>query len=639
MDMLINEEPSNFVQIKLTKYYGSNSGYIEFDNPTPIININLNTIDRFLGNELFSFNEYDRVKIEFLSNNIDDRLEIECYCGIDERGIYKDEFIKELKPGDATIVSPGGDIDDMLVPGSYEIKIKRDNIYYSGLYTINPSTATWDSLINMRSYVEEAVKGLSYNIYMERRGKSDSTYDMNHTFMEKYRYLNEIKNILISSLDLISKDPITLIEKVYKHCHKSKRPTNKSQRWMTKKGHKYNKNIYTPDMFYEKRSIVSEDTPENRFLKNMLEEIHTILVNLLFECTSEERQIKRKINNLDVKIEYTQNRQQGATSVRNIHQEVIKSIGSDLSILKKERDKYNNKHKQIQDYMININKIKSNLNFYLRESWISELDKSKNHIPTTRLIRNKYYNEIYIIYEYLKGSNIDGKVQKSFPFKKTSKLYEIYNFLLIKEILEDAGFKWISGWLKNENDILSFNGDLKSGDYILLEYLNYKVKVIYDKILSRSPDLIGSEKSQVSAPQDIKNTRPDILIEFYEEDEFLGSMIIEVKYRKLHYINNDSEDTNVGAQLIAYTRMDYHDGKLRRVNTRIRPVSKVIALYPQQRYAKKIVHNTYSNIIFLPIMTNQNEENIHDGYDELRNEISEVIEEYTGGDILVSTTI
>lgn len=67
---------------------------------------------------------------------------------------------------------------------------------------------------------------------------------------------------------------------------------------------------------------------------------------------------------------------------------------------------------------------------------------------------------------YMKGSNIDGKEKKSFPYKKTSRLYEVYNFLLIQEILESIGFKWTSGWLKYKSDILSHNGDLNSGDYI-----------------------------------------------------------------------------------------------------------------------------------------------------------------------------
>lgn len=640
MDMLTNEERSHFVQLKLTKYYGSSNGYTKFSNSTPIVNINLNTKNKFLGNELFSFSEYDRVKIEFLSDNSEDKLEIESYCGIYESYTYKDEFIKELKPGESTLISPGGDMEDMLVPGSYEIKIKRGNIYYFGMYTINPSTATWNSLVNMREYVEETVKGLSYNIYMERKGKSDFSYNMNDTLMEKYRYLNEIKNIFISSLDLISKDPITSIEKVYKYCHKSKRPTNKSQRWITKKGYKYNENIHTPDTFYEKRSIMSEDTLENRILKYMLEEIHTILVNLSDECISVDKEIKKKIDEINIRIDETYNRRKGATSTRNISQRVIDSISSDLSGLKKSLVPQYDRLNQIQGYISNINRIKSNLNFYLRESWISELDNSGNCIPTTKLIKNKYYNEVYRIYECLKGSNIEGNEQKSFPYKKTSKLYEIYNFLLVKDILEEIGFKWTLGWLKDKSDILSFDGDLNSNDYIVLEYKNYKVKVIYDKLVIRSKELTikESEESQISAKQYLRNTKPDILIEFYEYDKFLEAIIIEVKYRKLNYIHNDTENTEVDEQLENYRDLEYYDGKLKKVG-RNPPIVKVIAMYPQQRHARKIVHSIYSNIVFLPIMTSENEKNIHNGYAELRNEIFETIEEYIGEEILVSTTI
>lgn len=67
-------------------------------------------------------------------------------------------------------------------------------------------------------------------------------------------------------------------------------------------------------------------------------------------------------------------------------------------------------------------------------------------------------------------------------------------------------------WLKDKSDILSYNGDLNSGDYIILQNNKYKVKMIYDNQVMRSDDLPANktEISQISANQNTRSIRLDI---------------------------------------------------------------------------------------------------------------------------------
>lgn len=633
MDILTNINNCSFVYLQIKKFYriDSNKNIYKEINPPLKIPIKLDINNRFLGNEIFSFNEFDRIEITFISNNQSDTLEIECYSECEEicnSDIGSKEYIKILNVGESAIISPGGDIEDMLVPGSYSINIKRENISYSGLYNINPANATWDELLNMRLYVEEAVKGLSYNIYMERKGKVELYNDIKNSIIYKYRYLNEVKDILIINLNSIINNPITKIEKIYKKCNNSKKTSNKSQRWMNKNGSKYNYNVNNPNIFYEKRSTISKDTLENKILKSILEEVYITIVELSLEFKSVQKQVIKNIDEINIKIDSIEDKKRGTNFRQNISKKLIKNWDSDLYVLKNEFEFYKRRYQQVDEYIINLYRIKSNISYYLKESWIEEIYNTKNSIPTMKFIKNKHYNQIYRIYENLKSSTMDGNKTKSFPHKKTSRLFEIYNFLLVKEILEELGFKWTSGWLRNQQDILSFNGDLDSNDYIILEFGEYKAKVIYDKLLRRSSEIIGCTESQVSAPRHISNIRPDILIEIYKEEDFICGMILEVKYRKLHHMYSYLADTDIGTQLESYIKMDYHDGRLGRVDRKKIAISKVIALYPQQKDARKIIDNTYSDVVFLPIMPSKIKDNTPNGYENLKNEIYETLFEY-----------
>lgn len=626
MDIQINLKDDNFIDLILKKYYLNNGKMI-----LSTINNNRYNLkeykDKFLGDEVFVFNEYDIVELEFFSNNPQDELCIECYCEENE----ENDDIKKLKSGEKAFISPGGDRDNMLVPGRYDVNLIRGNDAYYGFYFIKSSNTTWDSLIYMRNYIEDYVRGLSYDIYSRQNNKSNYISNVDQIFINKYIYLDKKKYVLMSSLDSIIKNPITNIKKTYSYTHRSKRPTNKSQRWINKKGYKFNQNIYQPEIFYEKKGIEYKNITENKFLKNIVQEIYNIILKLLDEFKIEYEYVNKRINNYKVRTEKSRIRKQNADREKYISKKTIYSIDGDLNISKNELDKWNLELKQIKEYIDNISKIKNSISFYLNESWLLNIENDLNYIAPSKIIKNKYYNQVYEIYKYLSGCNKDGQNKVSFPYKKTSKLFEIYNFLLIKDIFEDMGFIWTEGWLKEKSNIVSFNGDLKSEDYIVLEYKNYKAKIVYDKIIERSKILTSnkSTKSQISAKQNLKNIRPDIIIEFYKDDDFLEAIIVEVKYRKLKYIHNDVENTEVDEQLESYRELEYYDSNLKAIRSRMMPIAKVIAVYPDQKGAHKIVNSTYSNVLFLPIMINKEDEDyIHYGYENLKNEILEVIKPY-----------
>ena len=84
------------------------------------------------------------------------------------------------------------------------------------------------------------------------------------------------------------------------------------------------------------------------------------------------------------------------------------------------------------------------------------------------------------------------------------------------------------------------------------------------------------------------------------------------------------ENTEVDEQLESYRELEYYDSNLKAIRSRVMPIAKVIAIYQKQKGAHKIVNNTYSNILFLPIMICQEDDAyVHYGYENLKNEILE----------------
>ncbi|WP_042272823.1 hypothetical protein [Faecalimicrobium dakarense] len=233
-----------------------------------------------------------------------------------------------------------------------------------------------------------------------------------------------------------------------------------------------------------------------------------------------------------------------------------------------------------------------------------------------------------MIYNKLRNSNIDGGIDITFPHKKTSKLFEIYSFLIIKDIFEELGFNWSDGWLRARDIKDVFNASLESGDCIILTKLDYSVVITYDKYLNTPSEVSNSEDSQIVASQVSSNRRPDILISLYKGEELRGCEVVEVKYRKKSYIyNNKGIDTDVCKQLIAYTQLEYYDANIKKVS-RIKPVYKVLTIFPKQDDEGVFAHKNY-DILFVPIMPEEELNSKCYGYEYLKKELIEFIDEFS----------
>lgn len=592
------------------------------------VKFTLNDFYKLFNNQsIFEFKEYDNVEIYFFTNNKDITIKVESYY---QQNFYKrnnrydiEKNMIIIQSGESITLSPGGDSQDILVPGQYSIQICKKNEYFNGFFTIIPSTVDWETIVNIKYYLEKTVKGLSYNIYLEKKVSRENSSNI-YSNIELYRYLYGIQDKLLNALRCIINNPILDIKKEYIYRKYSKNPNSKSQRWLVKKGVKYSQNILMPDLFNEKYSYLTHENLENIILKKIIGYIQNILAEAEYEYVKRINSIDKQINELEFKKNNNENIYNSASNMHNTHEiKIIKE--SRIKGLEKEIIEFNDNKDFIRDNLNKLHKLKANVDYYMNETWLREIDLKYNTLDvTSKILKNHNYNDLYLIYNKLRNSNTNGGVDIVFPNKKTSKLFEIYSFLITKSLFEDIGFKWISGWLKSRDMDEILTGDLVSGDFIIMQKNQYKVIIEYDKYIGIPDELKDANISQPATKADNKHRRPDILISLYEKDKLLGCEVIEVKYRrKFNIYNTKGIETDVCKQLSSYTGFDYYDAKMKRVR-REKPVYKVLTLYPKQDKLGQYKHDTY-DIEFIPIMPDKDDSSKYYGYDNLKREINEFL--------------
>lgn len=591
------------IKIILRKYkFGTNY----YDDIT-ILNSQFNeNID--LGEKLFSFKEYDKVDLLFSSNNKEIYIKVESFTSETLSIIESDEILS---------LSPGGDRDEMLVPGSYEISIVHKNIEIKGLYLIEPNSINYQSLLKMRETIDNICKGLSLNLYYERSGIEYIPNNMSGLDVLAFSYLETNYKEILSAISSISNNPIEDVVKTYSLVENSRRADNKSIRWKNK--HCNASNVRTP--FKEKTIVLSLNNYENRLIKLITERLFYSISRIEEKIFSHIYFLIEKHDDIISKVNVLNNERNKLEGLYNVRRR-INEIKRDIDILNIDIESYKSKIDKLKISLSNIKTCKNNIAAFLNKDWVREVASARKIKPTQKFLKRIDYSFLYKIYlEILEKSNLNTS-SKTFPSKKTSLLYEMYSVIMVKNIFEEFGFEWIDGWIKSVSDSLTFNGELSSGEEIILTKGEYKIKISYDKLLRRTSELRKTSESGIVASNS-ERRKPDILISLYKKNKFIKSMIIEVKYRKASYLYNNNGETDVIHQLKEYRNLDYFDGINRRVSD-IRPIQKVIVVYPGNKESRYI-EDIYG-FSFLTLLPNDDHNPI--GYSLLKEEVEDFMHSY-----------
>jgi hypothetical protein len=145
------------------------------------------------------------------------------------------------------------------------------------------------------------------------------------------------------------------------------------------------------------------------------------------------------------------------------------------------------------------------------------------------------YHALYQLHRRLEQTDWQPTIDQTYHYqwKRTDRLYEIWCVIQVCRALTANDLMPVSGWLYDQ-DLLQAQflvPDLLPGTCLLFQRDGLEVRVSYDQeIPRRSADTQLPEQPVYT--QDVHN-RPDLRLDIFQDNVYLGSLVLDCKYRPL----------------------------------------------------------------------------------------------------------
>lgn len=496
---------------------------------------------------------------------------------MDGLDILPDKLVEEDKDGGEVYLSPSftpivfyeinGEHQYPYIPGIYQIKINVFGTLYFTWLKIVPKQMSEDQWEFMKEEVENELRGLAHDYVRKSYGLNQHTYShlspailrqfmiIEHRFpaimaaiTDLYRKLNySIKK----EYHLVPKEKLRVIDEITIR-HRVQHPEAKHL-------------IKTPT------KITNYDLPENRIFKRIIKSIVSKLSQFIVSVEDYQEKLQREIVEFD-HASYDQ--------THLIHQK-IKIF------------------EELQHYIEKAAKMRGAFNLIKTAPWYSEISDIRDSSIPHKMTTDVRYRTLYLVQQELQKESIDILFDKNYTYqwKRTDKLYEMWGFLQFVKTLqqEELGYKPISGWLYDQNANIEniIIPTIPSGTTITFEKDDIKIKLIYEgKLPSQSE---GTNSENLPLYTNGTNNSPDGRLDFYQNTNYIGSLLFDMKYRpKLSIWDQNLVQTNAQSktmkQLVSYAfncRSQHLFGSMLNEFLRdsVRPVREVWAIYPNRHRA------------------------------------------------------
>lgn len=189
----------------------------------------------------------------------------------------------------------------------------------------------------------------------------------------------------------------------------------------------------------------------------------------------------------------------------------------------------------IQRYQLAGEKMLLGLQLLRQATWYDQVGvEAKGWLPQA-LQTDGRYHALYQLFRQLKQDDWQPPIDQSYQYqwKRTDRLYEIWCVIQLCRVLIALGFSPVSGWLYDSafSDEFTLVPDLPAGTCLTFVQGPTCLRLAYDQAMPRQ----SSETSLPQQPvytQDVHN-RPDLRLDFYQQDVFTGCLVIDCKYRPL----------------------------------------------------------------------------------------------------------
>jgi hypothetical protein len=502
-----------------------------------------------------------------------------------------------------------------LIPGYYHIKVICDNEEYFSLVKVVPKQITEEQWEVMKKEVQDTLEGLAQDLVRKNVSieKDDSDIIPMDMLRKIYVLKSESKKLLHSML-LIREQPRLKISKKYSLVPAGKNSFVDAQSIRYRAKHPESMNeIYTPN-YYENYNII-----ENQWVMHIISFIDKEMTNVALFIGKYIQQITKEIRE----------------ERRFIRQHNLIR----LETKEKSLD-------ELRDYLKFVKKMRLECKAFLLEKWAIGIPMKKpTRIPHV-LNLDVRYKRLFKVYRMLQDNEYTIKHDSKYDFywKRTDKLYEIWGFIKFMKVLqsEALGFKVIGGWIydekyKEKQINIPF---LEGGTTITYQKDDVTLKLVYDEVITA---LVSKTTREKPLYVNSKHNRPDARIDVYKKEVYIGSLIVDYKYRPRQNVwksnaLSDSYKNKTMKQLIDYRQNIQSNYVFEQTSSfdlrhRINPVQEVWAVYPNHLSNEGATIDPFERYKVKLFGLSPNEETT-----ELEDELHATLEKIIKADVNVQTS-
>ncbi|MFD3448219.1 hypothetical protein ACFDTO_26860 [Microbacteriaceae bacterium 4G12] len=451
--------------------------------------------------------------------------------------------------------------DFPLIPGDYLIRIQLEGISYYTMLRVAPKQMTASQLQVMKEEIEQFLSGLAQEtVYKKHNIGQGAT--LPSFLASKYTAIQTYYKAVLPAITDLQMKANYRIKKEYEMVAIEQAATFDERTAMYQLKH--------PEREHELKVPVSRldyNVPENRWLKKMTLALQKELRELKDHSLQYEEIFSDELNKLKKTVVYQESKKQRLAKIEE-------------SFL------------QVSQVTESIQKLQKAFFRLQSSAWFSEIDhQTEGMMPHTLHLDPRYHSLFQMYRELKRYDEAENSLAPMLRWKRTDKLYEIWGFIQFLQILiKELQFVPISGWVfsassdRNDFSIPS----LKSNTKLVFQKGAVTLHFIYDGEIP----LVGEETSERDQPlfTESSNNRPDMRLDLYEADVYIGSVLFDFKYRPLHYIWDETRvkyKISTMQKLVNYAvscKSKFLFGNQAGARY-IRPVHEVWALHP----------NVYSN--------------------------------------------
>lgn len=418
------------------------------------------------------------------------------------------------------------------IPGTYQIYIECGIEKYFAYIKVNPKQVTDNELNIMRKEIEEMIENLAHMlINNESSTKSNISADNKESISNQLLILAQNCNKIIPIINDIKHTPRS---KVINHYQLEEDYKARIIDQETVK-HRLRQLDVKKRLLIPKR-LITRNLPENQILIEIVKYLKKVIRNTI-----------QYIEQMLPHIEYNTNRLSGNKYPRPENERTI----------------YLKQIESLRENRLKMKKLYNSFNSLLQSDWVKEVNgKSNNAVGLHLDVRYRFLHQIYRELKDAK-QKIQLNTDFSYRWKRTDKLYEMWCFIKLLKALQSSNlnFQPIKGWIYDDKEILTTWQVplLEEGTTITLQGTGNKIiNLVYDKPISYDRKKTSYENPLYSR---FPNNRPDTRIDFYENDIYEASFIIDFKYRPATAIGNLNisdyhSEWKAYKQLLHYSKFD-----------------------------------------------------------------------------------